>query len=149
MAFIRGRRAFYLASISMIVTAALHTLGSLAPGEPDARTQTLEQTMRGHRFPMGMGMEPSMYDLFMGLTITMSICLLAIGILGLIIVRHSDTTSALLARFAWWGAVTSAVLTVWYFVQRIPPPMISMAVVTVLYLVAAVVVSPRRAAIRS
>lgn len=149
MASPRGRRLFYLASISMIVTAALHTVGSLAPGEPDAGTQALDQAMRAQRFPMGMGTEPSMYDLFMGLTITMSICLLAIGILGLVLVRHPDATPALLSRFWWWGAVTSAVLTVWYFVQRIPPPMVSMAVVTVLYVAAAVVTSPQRAASRS
>jgi hypothetical protein len=145
----RGRRLFYLASIAMILVAALHTFGSVAPGETDARTEALEQAMRAHHFPMGMGMAPSMYDLFMGLTITMSICLLAIGILGLVLVRHPDSTSALLSSFAWWGAVTSGVLTAWYFVQRIPPPMVSMAVVTLLYVATAIVTSPGRAAVRS
>lgn len=120
-----------------IVVAALHTIGSLVPGESDASTEALEQSMRAHRFPMGMGMAPSMYDLFMGLTITMTICLLAIGVLGLLLVRHRHATPELLSRFAWWGAAFSAVLTVWYFVQRIPPPMISMAVVTLLYVIAA------------
>ena len=63
----------------------------------------------------------------------MSVCLLAIGVLGLVLAADPDSTPRLLSRSALVLAVASAALTIIYAVYQIPPPLISMAIVTALY----------------
>ena len=93
--------------------------------------------MRGYRVPLGIGMAPSIWDIFRGLVFTMTVCLLAMGALGLVIAADRDATPRLLSRAAIVLTVMSACLTIMYAFYRIPPPLISMAVVTVLYACAA------------
>ena len=132
-----GRRLFSWACITTIAVAGLHTIGntlSTPPGESTYRT--VETAMRDYRVPMGMGMSPSLWDIYRGLVFTMSICLVAMGALGLAVAGSRDATPALLARLAVVLAFFSAALTVLYWIYQIPPPLISMAVVTVLFAIA-------------
>ena len=66
----------------------------------------------------------------------MSICLVAMGALGLAVAGSRDATPELLSRTALVLAIFSAALTVLYWVYQIPPPLISMAIVTVLFAMA-------------
>ena len=78
-------------------------------------------------------MAPSIWDIFRGLVFTMTVCLLSIGALGLVVAADRDATPRLLSRVALVLAIMSAVLTALYFFYRIPPPLISMMVVTLLF----------------
>jgi hypothetical protein len=142
--FGRGRRLFTSASIATIVVAILHTIGNTAPTDDPPEMTAVFAAMRGYRVPLGIGMAPSIWDIFRGLVFTMTVCLLAMGALGLVVAADRDATPGLLSRVSLVLAMTSACLTVLFAFYRIPPPLISMAVVTVLY--AAAVGTTRRSA---
>jgi hypothetical protein len=76
--FAAGRRLFSSASIATIVVAILHTIGHFAPSPNDERYTVLERTMRDYRIPLGLGMEPSIHDIFRSLSLTMSVAILTI-----------------------------------------------------------------------
>jgi hypothetical protein len=135
--FARGRRLFTWSCIATIVVAVLHTIGNtVAPPPGDAAFVSLESAMRGYRIPMGMGMSPSVWEIYRGLVFTMSLCLVAMGALGLAVAGSRDATTRLLSRLALVFAISSAALTILYWVYQIPPPLISMAIVTVLFAIA-------------
>lgn len=135
--FARGRRLFTWSCIATIVVAALHTIGNTVGTPPgDAAFVSLESAMRGYRIPMGMGMSPSVWEIYRGLVFTMSLCLVAMGALGLAVAGSRDATTRLLSRLALVFAISSAALTILYWVYQIPPPLISMAIVTVLFAIA-------------
>jgi hypothetical protein len=137
--FPAGRRWFISASWATLVVSLLHTLGNTLPSPPsDAGYQALESTMRGYRVPLGLGMVPSMWDISQSLVFTMSICLAALGVLGVMIGQSRDTSSRLLRPAALLFMLVSAALTVLYFVYEVTPAFVSMAVVTVLFLAAVV-----------
>jgi hypothetical protein len=132
--FAPGRRWFAAGSITMIVVAALHTIGNTAGGPPpDAALQRVESAMQGYTLPLGMGMAPSIYDIFQSLVFTMSICLVGLGALGIALGSSAQVPAAVLTRVAWVLSAVSAALAVLSFAYRIPPPLISFVVTTVLF----------------
>jgi hypothetical protein len=135
--FASGRRLFMAASFAMILVAILHTIGNtLSSPSADSAYVSLEAAMRAYTVPLGMGMVPSVWDIYRGLVFTMSICLAAMGALGIVIGASREATPALLSRIALTQAIASAALTVLYVVYQITPALISMAVVTLLFAVA-------------
>jgi hypothetical protein len=135
--FASGRRLFSAASIATIVVAVLHTVGHFSPAPADdARYTVLERMMRDYRIPLGLGMAPSIHDLFESLSLTMSVSLLTLGILGLVLAADRDATPRLLSRTAAVFACGMGLLTVIYWVYRIPPPLVTIAIVTLLYALA-------------
>jgi hypothetical protein len=133
MLFARGRRLFSIASIATIVVAILHTIGNTAPFEQPPAMVAVLDAMRGYQVPMGMGMFPTIWDIFRGLVFTMTVCLLGLGALGLVLAADPAATPRLLSRVAVVFSVTSAALTALFAFYRIAPPLISMVVVTLLY----------------
>jgi hypothetical protein len=89
--------------------------------------------MRGYQVPLGLGMTPSVWDIYRGLVFTMSICLVAMAGLGLMVSSAPEATPRLLSRVAMIEAVASAALTILYLAYQITPALVSMAVVTVLF----------------
>ena len=142
--FPAGRRWFVAASWATVLVSLLHTAGNtLSPQPTDAAYTTLESTMRGYRIPLGLGMVPSMWDIDQSLVFTMSICLAAMGLLGILVGTSRDTTARLLRPAAIILTLASAGLTALFFRYQITPALVSMAVVTVLFVVA-IVESGRR-----
>ncbi len=92
--------------------------------------------MRGYHIPLGLGMIPSMWDINQSLVFTMSICLAAMGLLGIVLGTSRDTTSRVLRPAAIVLSLASAGLTVMYLRYQITPALVSMAVVTLLFVVA-------------
>ncbi|HEY7192938.1 MAG TPA: hypothetical protein VH439_04280 [Gemmatimonadales bacterium] len=133
--FARGRRMFTSACMATLVVAALHTIGNTISGPPDPGYASVEAAMRAYSIPLGIGMSPSMWDIFRGLVFTMSICLVAMGVLGLVVAASREATPRLLSRMAVVLALASAALTAVYWVYRVPPPLITMAIVTLLFVV--------------
>jgi hypothetical protein len=121
----RGRRLFSLASILMLLTALAHTAGNLAPVEPTAAEKAVTDAMRGFHLAMGMGMNPSMLDIFEDLTFTMSITFAALAVINLALAASADIADRLLRRIAWINLVWVAAFTWLCWRYRIPPPLIS------------------------
>jgi hypothetical protein len=135
--FPAGRRWFVAASWTTVLVSLLHTAGNTLPSAPpDPAYTTLESTMRGYHIPLGLGMIPSMWDINQSLVFTMSICLAAMGLLGIVLGTSRDTTSRVLRPAAIVLSLASAGLTVMYLRYQITPALVSMAVVTVLFVVA-------------
>jgi hypothetical protein len=139
-----GRRLYLAGSIALILVAGLHTWGQLAPPPADQALATVTGMMRGVRLDMGLGMHPSVYEIFRSLAFTMSVTLVVMGVFGVIIARAEDSSGRLLRRAILTSTIAVGVLVVLYAVYRIPPPLITLAVVELLFLTALVrAITPR------
>jgi hypothetical protein len=137
--FAPGRRWFTAGSITLLFVALLHTLGNTLGTTPtDAEYIAMEASMRDYIVPLGLGMSPSVWDIYRSLVFTMSLCLVGMGLVGLAIASAPDVTPRLLSRVAVVFAGASLALTGLYVIYQITPALISLLVVTVLFVVAAV-----------
>lgn len=116
---------FTVAAILMILTALAHTAGNLASGPVDPADAAVEAAMQARKIPLGMGMAPSLWDVYRTLVFTMSITLIALGVMNLIVVASADVPGALLRRIAWLNFVWAGAFTLLSLAYRIPPPLIS------------------------
>jgi hypothetical protein len=138
--FTRGRRLFAAASIATIVVAILHTIGNtLGNAPPDPAYTALDGAMRGYRLPLGMGMSPSIYDIYRTLVFTMSISVAAMGLLGLVVASSRAATAPLIAQIATIEALACGALTILAAIYQVPPPLISFTVVTLMFAGAVIV----------
>jgi hypothetical protein len=94
--------------------------------------------MMNYKVPLGLGMVPSVWDIDRSLVFTMSVCLVAMGALGVVVGASNEATPRLISRTAVIEAISSAVLTALFLFYQITPAFISMAVVTALFAGAAV-----------
>jgi hypothetical protein len=138
-----GRRLFSTAAILMILTAAAHTAGNLQSRTNGPAEQRLIDTMNGYRIPMGLGMNPSMSDINSLLVFTMSITFTALGLINLLLAGTPETSARLLRRVAWANALWVGAFLILSWIYRIPPPLISAAVIE-LFVLASLVALQRR-----
>lgn len=132
--FAPGRRLFTVACLVMFLVALLHTIGNTLSSPPsDAEYAAMEAAMRDYEIPLGLGMTPSVWDIYRGLVFTMSLCLVAMAGLGLVVASTPESTPRLLSRIATIEAAASGALTLLYLAYQITPALVSMAVVTVLF----------------
>lgn len=120
-----GRRLHTTAAILMLLTALAHTLGSLSAEPSNDAERKLMAAMQGYRIPLGMGMNPSQWDIFRGLSLTMSITLAALAAVNLAIAADADASGRLLRKIGWINAVWVGAFTALYAVLEVPPPLIS------------------------
>jgi hypothetical protein len=130
----RGRRAFSAASLGLLLVAILHTLGNLSTTPANEAEAAVLKAMSGYTLPMGIGMAPSFWDIFRSLSFTMSITLLVWGVQNLLAAKHgSDRLIKLLTVLSTIGV---GALVVLYGVYRVPPPLITLGVVELIFLAA-------------
>src|SRR5262245_60385833 len=98
--FRHGRRLFSSASIVVILTGIVHTIGHFAPLEHPAGEQAVDAAMSAYRVDMGLGMSPTVLDMMNALSLTMPIVFAAWGI-GNLLVASADATGACVKRLAW------------------------------------------------
>ena len=135
--FSKGRRSLTVAAIATLFVAAIHTIATFVPPPADdTGLLSVVAAMQGYQMPMGLGMAPSIWDIQMGLSVTMSLFLVAFAVLGLSFAGDRDANPRTLSRIAMISAGIMGTLTVVYAVYRIPPPLVSSAVLAILYLVA-------------
>lgn len=136
--FSKGRRSLTVAAIATLLVAAMHTVGTFVPPPADnAAIVAVVAAMQGYPMPMGLGMAPSMWDIQTALSLTMTLFLIAFAVLGLSFAGDRDASPRTLSRIAMISAGTMAALTVVYAMFRIPPPLVMIAILAILYLVAA------------
>ena len=136
MIFTRGRRLFTTACLAVILVAIAHTAAHLAPNPAlaaDPAYTKLVAAIDDYHAPLGMGMSPSFHDIHKSLVFTMTVSLVSLGILGLAFAADRCVTSRELTKLAAITAATAAFMTGVYWVYHVPPPLVSLAVVTLLF----------------
>ena len=131
-----GRRLFSFACILILLTALLHTIGNVAPRSARTENSNVEALMRDTHMPMGMGMEPSIYDIFRALTFTMTVTFIALGVIGLLLSGSRSVSSGVVRRMTWFYALWNGAFTALCFYYRVPPPLISGVLIELVLVVA-------------
>jgi hypothetical protein len=134
LAFRRGRRLFSAASVALLLVAAAHTFGHVQPVHPGSAWETITEEMAAVAIRMPLGMTPSTLDILKSLSLTMTIALVWLGIQNLVAAGTGD--ERLVRRQALVSLVFNGAL-VWLFWHfRVPPPLVTLAVVEALFLAA-------------
>ncbi len=133
--FRRGRRLFSVAAILLILVAGLHALGHFSPPPEDPAAQTVKASMEGYRRELPLGMRPSVRDILRSLSLTMTITLLLIGALDLLVARSVVPS---LRPFALANVVGVGALVVLYGYYRVSPPLVTLALVWLVFALAGV-----------
>lgn len=135
--FSKGRRTLTIASIATLVVAAINTVRIFIPPHAnDVALLALMKAARGYRLNLGLGMSPSIWDVQQALSVTTSLLLIAIAVFGLSFAGDRDAAPRTMSRIAVIATGTMAALTVAFAVFQVAPPLVSMAVLAILYLVA-------------
>src|SRR5262245_57264381 len=118
---IPGRGWFITGTVLLALTGVLHTIGQFTPDEPEIAAGLA--AMRVSRLPRGMGMTPSLLDIFRDLAFTMTVTFFAIAALNAVVAWHRDTTAALLRSVALVNVVWMAAFVAVCFLYAVPPPL--------------------------
>ncbi len=132
--FTRGRRLYTTAAILTIIVAAFHTYSTSRPIPPNF--DGVVQGMQNAQVDMGVGMAPSVWDIDRSLAYTMSITLATMGLLGLVLAGTTEATSRVLSRTAAVMTAGCIALTALYWIYKVPPPLTSFGVLTLVWGVA-------------
>src|SRR5215813_9563079 len=97
--FAKGRRLFTAAGILMILTAAGHT-AALLFSSPEPSDQRALDAMRSDKQPLGMGMTPSLEDIYWSMSFTVGLTFAGLGGLNLVVAGTSSASDALLHRLS-------------------------------------------------
>jgi len=140
-AFRRGSRLLASAGVALLLTATAHTFGHFAPAPPSSPAETITEEMAAIRLPMGLGMTPSVLDIFNGFSLMLSVLVFWAGLSTLAVAAHGSPQD--LRRRAWSGLALAAALVLlsWHF--RLPPTLISFGVVGLLFGASALVTRDR------
>lgn len=126
--FTRGRRLYTGASLLTFAVAAFHVYSSTRPIPPEI--DTVVQAMQNTSGDMGFGMSPSLWDIHQSLAFTMGITLATLSLLGMVLAGTTESTARVLSRTAAAMTAGCIMLTALYYVFRVPPPLISFAILT-------------------
>jgi hypothetical protein len=136
-----GRRLFTTAAVLMLLTASAHTVGFLSSGGTPAEQQML-QSMDSLRGPMGMGMSPSLRDIFYSLAFTMSVTFAALGVMNLVLAASRLVPDSVLRTVGWVNVIWVGAFVTVSWKYQVPPPLMSGAAIEVVLL--AYVLMPQR-----
>ena len=130
--FRSGRRWFTCGAISLILIAILHGLGHFATPEHDAKEMAVISAMQDHKMEMGLGMNPSLWDAFQGLSLTMCVTMLALGLQSLA-VAHGDESGRLVRQYSVLNVVTLGGLVAVYLFHQLSVPLVAISVAEILF----------------
>jgi hypothetical protein len=141
--FRRGNRLFATGSILLLVTAGLHTIGWLSGPPDDQALLAVLNVMSGYRFDLGLGMRPTVTDIHYSLAHTMGILITWLGLQNLLTLAVAGDNKRLVRVLVTLNVLGLAGLVALYTVYRVPPPLVSLAVVELLFVLALIVPEPR------
>lgn len=131
---IAGRAWFITGTVLLALTGVLHTIGQFTPDEPPIAAGLA--AMRASRLPMGLGMAPTLFDIFRDLAFTMTVTFFAIAALNAVVAWHRETTASLLRAVALVNVAWIAAFIGICYVYAVPPPLISGIAVWPFFLIA-------------
>jgi hypothetical protein len=143
--FASGRRAFSTASVLLLLTALAHTAGNWPLIFPGAPWSGALAAMAAERTPLGIGMAPSVLDIHVALVLTMTVLLVALGTINLVVAAGAG--EEVLRRVLWIDVAAVGALVALYAFYRVPPPLLTFAVVESV-LIAALCINRARVAAR-
>jgi hypothetical protein len=137
---------FTVASVLTILVALLHASG-LASELPDASWKLAEQAMRDAGLERGF-FRFNLYGVFESVWLEVSVLLAMMGGKNLLLlgVVPVEARSATVRALSWLDGIGYALLAAFFLYYRLPPPLISFAVLAALFLLAGALA--RRAAAR-
>lgn len=109
-------------SVLMLLTTVAHTVGNLLP-PADPAVAAIYAAMKSSHPQVGMGMNPSMFDVHMLLVLTMTVTFAALALLNLALLRVISDQA--LQRVVWINVMWVAVFTSLCAFYQVPPPLIS------------------------
>jgi len=130
--FRQGRRLYSSAAVTLLVIAALHTLGHFSGPGTDPERLRIEASLAAFRIDMGLGMRPSLADIRDALSLMMTIMCAGFG--GLLLTLAATAAWRPLRASAFAAAVTVGALLALFACYRIMPPLVTLAVTEVLLL---------------
>jgi hypothetical protein len=126
-----GRRLFSSAAALMAVMAVGHTVGILG-GPADAEQTRLFADMNALHVDLGMGMAPSVNDIYEGFAWTATITFAGLGLINVIIAAIPETPYRVLRGVAWVDVVWVGAFGILSWIVRIPPPILFAAFIEAL-----------------
>lgn len=127
--FRRGTRILGTASVLLLLEAIAHTLGTVSPLPDEPSVQALVAAMRDLRQPLGLGMEPSAWDIQRGLAYALTVLFALMGATGLIMPALAPHNRRVYRGTAAMLLVANAALLGLWWHYRIPPPLLFQVVI--------------------
>jgi hypothetical protein len=119
-----GRRSFTVAAIVMLLMAVGHTAGFLAGAPSNPVEAKLFADMGAVVNPLGLGMSPSVKDIYFGLAFALGVAFAALGTMNLMLAAIPETPGRVLRAAGWVNALWVGAFVVLNWVYRVPPPLI-------------------------
>lgn len=119
-----GRRAFSSAAILMLLMAVGHTVGFLSGGPSTPVEEKLFADMGALLNPLGLGMSPSVKDIYFSLAFTLGLVFAALGAMNLMLAAIPETPDRVLRAASWINALWVAGFLILNWVYRVPPPLV-------------------------
>jgi hypothetical protein len=119
-----GRRLFTTAAILMVLMAAGHTAGFLTAAPSNPVEEKLFADMGSVLNPMGLGMSPSVKDIYLGLAFALGLVFAALGAMNLVLAAIPETPDRVLRAAGWINALWVGAFLILNWVYRVPPPLI-------------------------
>lgn len=140
--FRRDRVFLTVASFALLLEAVAHTFGAFSALPDDPAVQELAAAMRELRTPLGLGMEPSAWDINRSLALAMTVMLLLMGAVGLGMPAAAPDDPRVTRRSAVILLLANLALLATWIAYRVPPPLLFQAVLTPILLLAVLRVTP-------
>jgi hypothetical protein len=134
----RANYWFVFACVLMLLTGVAHSLGHFAEPPSDPATRALIAALRGYRIPLpdiGLGQAPTQWDVLQSLSLTMTVSLFWLAIVGLV-VAFSDMGRRTVQRVTAVYLLVNGVLVGLFGYYRIAPPLLSLGLVELVLVVA-------------
>jgi hypothetical protein len=129
----------------LVATGLAHLLGHYglmtARGDTEAERQLLS-LMRGNAQDMGLGFVRSTFDILAGFSLTFSVLLIGMGLVGLLVCRHGAAVSGVLRQASIVYAGIYGIMTAIAFRYWFPAPLFFLAAAFLCF-VTAVATAPR------
>ena len=136
--FQRGYRLFASGVIGLFVIALLHSFGHFSPPPDDPALAAVLQAMSASQLDMGLA-RPSLMAIYNSLSLGMTLFLLFLGGIDLVVLRFGRENARLMRAMKLANFVGVAALTALFAYYLVPPPLITFAIVGLLFLLSTLV----------
>ncbi len=133
--FRHGHRLFSIASIGLILVAALHIAGQYSAAVEEFAASPAFAAMQAFRFELMFG-NPLMTDLFDGLNAAFVILLMWAGLINLLIARYTGLRDKLMRRVCTLNLIGVGALIAFFAINDLLVHAIALGIVEILFFVA-------------